>query len=298
MFTSPSSFNELVLGLLHPWVFIGLALRYLPGTILREPFSSPSRLKAAWFGAFWAWAGPNVRTRAEACVVPLLRGRWKAGRVIGDDEEGGPPVAGTVIEIGPGSGMWVSLFSDRYLRPSGSDGEGDGVRRRGAQPACGVTKVFGVEPNAELHGPLRQRVREAGLEDVYEVVPVGIEDLASSGRVELGSVDCIVTNLCLCGIPEPEKNIRELYRYLKPGGRWYAFEHVRCFPEQGWAMGAYQGMLKMDFLQPSCVVSLELMGMSWKNSVSEYYLATLYWGLRAEARYGQVVEGGWVVEPC
>src|SRR6185295_6722012 len=91
-----------------------------------------------------------------------------------------------------------------------------------------VTKVYGVEPNEQSHQALQQRVREAGLQDVYEVVPVGIEDMAGGaaeskkwdGRIEPESVDAIVTILCLCSIPEPVKNIGLLYGYLKKGGKW------------------------------------------------------------------------------
>ncbi|KAK1770822.1 S-adenosyl-L-methionine-dependent methyltransferase [Phialemonium atrogriseum] len=161
--------------------------------------------------------------------------------------------------------MWVSLFSDRYLGSpegggDGGDGEGEETggggeagepgyvavrRRRGPAGSGAVTRVLGVEPSADMHEPLREKVREAGLEGVYEVVPVGIEDLAPSGRVLPESVDCIVSILCLCGIPDPERNIRELYGCLKPGGRWYVYEHVRCVPSQGWAMGVYQAFVNL-----------------------------------------------------
>lgn len=43
------------------------------------------------------------------------------------------------------------------------------------------------------------------------------------------SVDCIVSILCLCSIPEPEKNITKLYELLKKGGRGiftYMFERM------------------------------------------------------------------------
>jgi len=39
---------------------------------------------------------------------------------------------------------------------------------------------------------LRRRIKDAGLEDVYEIVPVGIEDL-SEKWVEKEGVDCVVT---------------------------------------------------------------------------------------------------------
>lgn len=71
---------------------------------------------------------------------------------------------------------------------------------------------------------------------------MGIQDALASGRIAEESVDCIVSVLCLCSIPDAKTNIAELYRCLKPGGRWYVYEHVIAFPEQGWGMRLYQGM--------------------------------------------------------
>jgi SAM-dependent methyltransferase len=95
-----------------------------------------------------------------------------------------------------------------------------------------ISKIYGIEPNPQSYTALRQRVKDIGLEDVYEVVPVGIEDVtdptAWDGKIEPGSVDCIVGVLCLCSIPDQEKNIHYLYNLLKPGGRWYVYEHVKA----------------------------------------------------------------------
>lgn len=239
----------IVEGIISPWVFLGISVSYLPGTIIRlirtgsyRTLFSFSKVQEAWFGNFWGTIGPSVREKAGARVVPLLDGRTQNGRIL--DEVVGPAVSGTVIEVGPGSGLWVSVFSDRTATPpfTSNPDDNDGIRNR--VPESGkarVTKVYGVEPNPDMHQQLHQRIRDAGLQDVYEVVPVGIEELSSSGKVQKGSVDCIVSVLCLCSIPDPEKNIKELYAYLKPGGQWYAYEHVKCQPWQGRWIGLYQG---------------------------------------------------------
>lgn len=101
-----------------------------------------------------------------------------------------------------------------------------------------VTPVYGIEPNPKSAAALQQRVNEIGLDNVYEVLPVAIECLED--RLEPESVDCIVTILCLCSIPEPEKNIELLYKSLKKGGRWYVVEHVRVDPEKGVFLRACQ----------------------------------------------------------
>jgi SAM-dependent methyltransferase len=228
--------------LLEPLQFLALALSFLPATILSALLAldtttllSPSRLRAAWFGRFWTRIGPEVRTAAEKKVVPLLQGQVTHGLIptttttlpSSSESPPHPPVSGTVLEIGPGSGMWTSLFTPRSL------------------PA--ITKIYGVEPNTTIHPLLRQQIATHDLTSTYEILPLGIEDLAVSGRVPLASVDSIVTVMCLCSIPEPRHNMAQLYGYLKPGGRWYVYEHVRCFREQGVGMQFYQGELSYGF---------------------------------------------------
>ncbi|RYP58010.1 hypothetical protein DL770_010526 [Monosporascus sp. CRB-9-2] len=256
-------------GLLDPWLFLWQSAKHLPGTALAllraDPglrgalllISSPHRLRDAWFGRFWAAAGPGVQQGAEPLVLALLEGRATGGRVV--DIPLSPAVGGTVLEIGAGSGFWVHVFSDRYRRhrrqqqkPSDSE---EGSRRSEDENENAITRVYGVEPNGAQHASLRGRVEAAGLADVYRIAPVGIEDLGDAekwgrydegdegGRIEKGSVDCIVSILCLCSIPHPERNIQELYGYLREGGRWYVYEHVRC--DYGWYMRAYQRLLNL-----------------------------------------------------
>jgi SAM-dependent methyltransferase len=143
--------------------------------------------------------------------------------------------------------MWVDVFKDRNSTEGASTsgiqgGKTDGAKQRG-QASGRITKVYGVEPNKDVHAELHRRVAAAGLDGTYEVVPVGIESLGDAsrwnGRIEKGSVDCIISILCLCSIPDPERNIRELYSYLKKGGRWYVYEHVRASPRYP-AMRLYQ----------------------------------------------------------
>ncbi|KAI0179338.1 S-adenosyl-L-methionine-dependent methyltransferase [Hypoxylon sp. FL1284] len=248
-------------GLLDPWMFLGTAAACLPHAIAAliqdrglgatlPVLLRPRALQDAWFGYFWGRvAAPGIREGAEPRVVALLEGRTVAGRVVdeGDlgEEERGPPVAGVVLEVGAGSGLWVDVFP-RFVAQE-ETGSGDVRRRRGA--TGGVTRVYGVEPSRDQHANLRRAITRAGLDDVYRIAPVGVEGLEhfrdddGSGGIEKGSVDCIVTILCLCSIPDPGVNVRELYGYLKEGGRWYAYEHVRC--EHSWYMRLYQRFINV-----------------------------------------------------
>lgn len=229
-----ATLKDLVNHLIDPWLFMRITLRFWPGTVSQllsksdyRTLLSPSEFGDVWFGNFWAFVGPQVKTSAERRVVPLLEGRVRDGEVC--NEVVGEPIEGIVLEIGAGTGMWADVFAKVGKSTSAvtEDVDGDVRRRKGA----GLKRVYGIEPNPQSAAMLRQRVQDIGLDDIYEVVPVGIEDLndptAWAGRIEPGSVDCIVTILCLCSIPEPEKNIRLLYDCLKKGGRWYAYEHVQ-----------------------------------------------------------------------
>jgi SAM-dependent methyltransferase len=263
---SPYTPSTLFWSLVDPWLFLGLSVSHIPATISRlyasnslSTLLSPSSFSSAWFGTFWAVVGPNVRDNNWDRIVALLDGRVSAGKI--SDSRVGAPASGTVIEVGPGSGMWVGLFAEpSLLRGSSSSDKADydgAMRQRRGDGKKGVTRVYGVEPSSDMHPQLRASVAGAGLDGVYEIVPVGIESLATtSGRVRKESVDCIVSILCLCSIPEPEKNIRELYSYLKPGGRWYVFEHVKTLPQQGWGMWAYQALVNVFW--PRCLGGCEL----------------------------------------
>ena len=234
-----------------PWILMSYSLWEMPGTIssliIRGDYStlfSFEDFSELNFGSLWAVIGPEVKKSAEPRVIPLLEGRVKQGAVT--DKVVGTPVHGTVLEIGAGSGNWADVFAKVSSRPaldnSQAPGESDGVRQRG--PASkSITKIYGVEPNPQSCVALRQRVKDVGLGESYHVVPVGIEHLddpsAWDGRIAPESVDCIVCVLCLCSIPEPEKNVALLYRLLKPGGTWYVYEHVKV-SKGGLFMKLYQ----------------------------------------------------------
>ncbi|KAA8634230.1 hypothetical protein SMACR_05544 [Sordaria macrospora] len=299
-----TSLKTTLLALIDPWIFMSLSASYLPTTILSllrqrrflallgGPLLS-NDFQSVWFGHFWSWAGPQVRSNAEANVVPLLEGRVTKGQVVSKSEAHAPGVGGVVLEIGPGSGMWVSLFSDeKYLKDSedseeqeqGQHGEGEeheGLSASWAtipaseqqQPpqkqattpkkAIGtrqrITQVYGVEPNYGIHPLLQHNITQAGLSQTYTILPFGIEDIERyAPQIQPESLDCIVSILCLCSIPEPQKNIGILYRYLRPGGRWFVYEHVKCCSDMpgGWFMNAYQAFVNLFW--PVCLGGCQL----------------------------------------
>lgn len=231
--------SQVVLGLLEPWQFMLVACSYMPSTISHLYATSGlvsllswDAFQSAWFSKFWAWAGPRIREGNGPRITALLEGRVTGAQVV--DDVVGEPISGVVLDIGPGLGYWVDLYARTDVPLVNEDGP---VRKRDGK-GKGITKVYGVEPNAQSHPGLRSRANAAGLQGVYEILPVSIEDIAKETVVKKGSVDAIVSLLCLCSIPEPEKNIKELHGYLKPGGRWYLYEHVAV--KDYWLMQLYQ----------------------------------------------------------
>ena len=245
--------------LVEPWLFMAISARHIPSTIVSlvsrrqwRTLLTPWGFNEALFGNFWATVGPQVKETAEQRVVPLLEGRVRDGVV--QDTVVGPPVSGRVIEVGAGSGMWADVFAKIALGGEKDQAPDGDVRRRGGNPESGLTKIYGVEPNPQSAEALSKRVKEVGLEGIYEVIPVGIESLSdpnawSGTTIEPGSIDCIVTVMCLCSIPDQQDNIKALYKLLKPGGRWYVYEHVKT-ERGGILLSIYQRKYRIPATTP------------------------------------------------
>lgn len=113
---------------------------------------------------------------------------------------------GVVMELGPGSGEQLHRYD-----------------------VSKVTRIYGIEPNTRLFPALRENIKKAGLEEVYIIVPCGVEnkDMLREHGIEENSIDSILTIHVLCSVPNPLETISALYGYLKPGGQLIYFEHVK-----------------------------------------------------------------------
>lgn len=113
---------------------------------------------------------------------------------------------GVVLELGPGSGNQLSRYDQSK-----------------------VSKIYGIEPNADLHEALRLSIKKAELGNVYTIIPHGAEEVErfDAFRIALNSVDTILCTQVLCSVPDPAKIVRHLYPYLKPGGKIIVYEHTQ-----------------------------------------------------------------------
>lgn len=135
-------------------------------------------LRRRWF----AWGIHQVMKLYE----PLVAGRKR---------ELFSGLNGTVLEIGPGTGVNVKYFSDDM-------------------------EWLALEYNEYMFPYLE---REAERHSVKHKL---IQGSAEEIPLPDNSVDFVIGTLVLCSVPHPDLVINEIRRVLKPGGRYIFVEHV------------------------------------------------------------------------
>ena len=105
-------------------------------------------------------------------------------------------LAGTVVEIGPGTGANL-----RFLTP-------------------GKVSWTGVDPNPFMEDYLRKEATRLG-------IPIDVR-LGTAEHLPFAdaSVDVVISTLVLCSTANQEQALKEILRVLKPGGRLMFIEHV------------------------------------------------------------------------
>ncbi len=139
--------------------------------------------KAGLRQRIFAWALARFNSRYEDFIAPRKKSLF-AG------------ISGTVIEIGPGTG--VNL---RYLAPE-------------------RVQWIGVETNPFMRSRL---LREADRLGMRVDMRMGTADSLPAADA---SVDAVVCTLVLCCVPDQQRSLREVLRVLKPGGTFHFIEHV------------------------------------------------------------------------
>ena len=104
-------------------------------------------------------------------------------------------VSGDVLEIGFGTGLNLPYYPDA------------------------VTSLTTVDPNAGMDAIAQKRIAES---------PIPVSTQTISGEqlpMPDDRFDNVVCTWTLCSIPNVEQALREAYRVLKPGGRFFFIEH-------------------------------------------------------------------------
>jgi SAM-dependent methyltransferase len=102
-----------------------------------------------------------------------------------------------------------------------------------------------------MHPALRANAARHGLE--LEIRGVGGERM----DIATASVSAVVGTLVLCTVENPRRVVSEIYRILKPGGRYLFLEHVAAPPGSG--LRRLQGVLQApwEWLFEGCHLNRE-----------------------------------------
>jgi len=104
-------------------------------------------------------------------------------------------VTGAILEIGFGTGLNLRHYPEH------------------------VRGITAVDPNPGMGRRAQERVAESGI--AVDQRTIGSEALP----FEEGTFDCVVSTWTLCSIPEAGRALDEVYRVLRPGGRFVFLEH-------------------------------------------------------------------------
>jgi len=90
-----------------------------------------------------------------------------------------------------------------------------------------LSRLVLTEPDKHMRRQLEARARERRPD--AEVTPASASALPFADA----SFDAVVSTLVLCSVPELDTTLREVWRVLKPGGRFLFLEHVAAAPGTG-----------------------------------------------------------------
>jgi ubiquinone/menaquinone biosynthesis C-methylase UbiE len=82
-----------------------------------------------------------------------------------------------------------------------------------------VHKIAAVDPNPGMHRVALRRIQQS---------PIQVDHHQSRGEqmpLADGSYDCVVSTFTLCSVADPPRALSEVFRVLRPGGRFFFLEH-------------------------------------------------------------------------
>ncbi len=104
-------------------------------------------------------------------------------------------IKGEVLEIGFGTGLNLSYYPDD------------------------IYKIMTVDPNPGVHALAQKRIQSSSITVEHQIISGESLPMADN------SFDSVVSTFTLCSIPKVEQALKEVYRVLKPGGKFFFLEH-------------------------------------------------------------------------
>ncbi|MBX4204796.1 MAG: class I SAM-dependent methyltransferase [Candidatus Doudnabacteria bacterium] len=129
-----------------------------------------------------------------------MQKKWKDeeedARSLGFKQKYFSQLSGKVLEIGPGAGTNFKYFPKEI-------------------------HWIGIEPNEVINQELIKEAQRQGLTNI-EIKNSQAEQLP----LESDSCDAVIATFVLCSVLDQKKVLAEIFRVLKPGGRYLFIEHV------------------------------------------------------------------------
>ena len=94
-----------------------------------------------------------------------------------------------------------------------------------------IGKLMALEPNREFDEYIAQNVAKSNLQTRVSIVPGVAESIPKADN----SVDVVVGTMVMCSVSSVKQSLAEVYRILKPGGRYIYTEHIAA-PETAKAL--------------------------------------------------------------
>jgi ubiquinone/menaquinone biosynthesis C-methylase UbiE len=104
-------------------------------------------------------------------------------------------VTGEVLEIGFGTGLNLSYYPEH------------------------IRKIVTVDPNPGVHTLAQKRIAKSSITVDHHILSSETLPMADA------SFDSVVSTFTLCSIPDVKRAIAQIYRVLRPGGRFFFVEH-------------------------------------------------------------------------
>ena len=101
---------------------------------------------------------------------------------------------GTVLEIGFGSGLNLPFYKN-------------------------IEKLYALDPSLEMYNLAQERIKEFSWPIKH--LPTGAEKIPLADN----TIDSVISSWNFCTIADPKKALTEVYRVLKPGGKFIFIEH-------------------------------------------------------------------------
>jgi len=82
-----------------------------------------------------------------------------------------------------------------------------------------VHRISTVDPNPGMHRLAQRRIKQTGIEVEHHRLRSEMLPFAN------GVFDCAVSTFTLCSVADPNRTTSEIFRVLRPGGRFLFLEH-------------------------------------------------------------------------